>query len=271
LKPAALLLIGLAVAATAGAISLPGCAGPSREELIRAGKRHYWRTEYDQAIGPFKGALEKDRSDPELLYLIGRCYGYLGDYREAAFYYRRCITSFPGHRGAARALADAETHIQRYPPEDDVIGPPEADMNHLPSAIAPIEPMTAPSAPMPAPSAPMAAPSGTVIAPSEPVVAPSAPATPGANDEATRRRTDMLRYMALAKDYAGKEDVDHALANYAKAIEVAPTDAWARAELGRYYMGLGRNDDAIEQLKQARALNPSEPGVAEALARLGAD
>mgnify|MGYP003887117045 CR=1 FL=1 len=73
-----------------------------------------------------------------------------------------------------------------------------------------------------------------------------------------------------AMTYEAAGDQARALDSFKRAVEAADDQAFTHAALGRYYMRTGRNAEALVQLKQAQHLNPSEPGIGEDLAKLGA-
>jgi len=223
LRRSEIIIIGAACLAGLSACWLTGCRDPlpSKTTSVSAGNHYYWRAEYVAAIGQYKSALEHDASDPEVLYRIGQCYSFLGDYREAIYWYDRALASFPGHKGAASALEEAE----------QVLAQSSALARPGPGALPPLPPQPAPLSP--------------------------------------RLRAERL--IEVARTYEANNEPERALANYQRAVEVADNLAFTHAELGRFYMRTGRNDDAIRELQQARRLNPSEPGVASDLAKLGAN
>lgn len=65
-------------------------------------------------------------------------------------------------------------------------------------------------------------------------------------------------------------DIDGARLAFRQAASVEPDNAAAHAELGRFYMRMGNDREAIDALKRAYELDPGAPGVVAALARLGA-
>ena len=77
-------------------------------------------------------------------------------------------------------------------------------------------------------------------------------------------------YIKLAETYMAQNDLDRAEENFKKARDAADNESFTHAALGRFYMRTNRNGEAIVELKQAQLLNPSEPNVAEDLAKLGA-
>jgi tetratricopeptide (TPR) repeat protein len=94
------------------------------------------------------------------------------------------------------------------------------------------------------------------------------------------RYDEALRLSIWAKDNAGRTirqlvnvavqleqrgDVDAALTKYRQAIAIEPDSALAYAEMGRFFVRMGRTDDGVEALETAYRLNPSEPGVANDL------
>lgn len=115
-----------AVLAAAVLVVSSGCRPqPSKQELVDAGNRHFWRAEYVEAIGPYTRAAERDPSDADVLYLIGRCHFSLGNYREAIKWYRQAIKSYPGHAGAGVGLAEAQRRLPNWtpPPSTPETGP----------------------------------------------------------------------------------------------------------------------------------------------------
>ena len=94
---------------------------------------------------------------------------------------------------------------------------------------------------------------------------------------------EALRLSIWAKDNAGRTvrqlvnvavqleqrgDVDAALTRYRQAIAIEPSSALAYAEMGRFFVRMGRTEDGIEALETAYRLNPSEPGVANDLSSI---
>jgi tetratricopeptide (TPR) repeat protein len=77
-------------------------------------------------------------------------------------------------------------------------------------------------------------------------------------------------YIKVAQTWEAKNDLNRALENYLKAVEAADDKGFTHAALGRFYMKVSNNVEAIKQLKLALRLNPDEPRVAEDLARLSA-
>lgn len=107
-------------------ILLAGCAagGSTRQELINKGNWHLWRAEHIEAIGPYTAAYEMNPADPEVLFKIGECHFFLGNYREASKWYRQAIKSFPGHREAAMRLEQAQGRLPEFsPPASSETGP----------------------------------------------------------------------------------------------------------------------------------------------------
>lgn len=72
----------------------------------------------------------------------------------------------------------------------------------------------------------------------------------------------------VAREYEQRGDMDASLTRYRQAIAVEPDSALAYAELGRFFARLGRTADGVRALETAYRLSPSEPGVANDLARL---
>jgi Flp pilus assembly protein TadD len=81
--------------------------------------------------------------------------------------------------------------------------------------------------------------------------------------------TDRGQLIMLAQKLAEGGDYDNALVRLKQAVALDPHDAYANAELGRFYVMIGRRDDGIDALQRAYRLNPSEPGVIDLLAELG--
>jgi tetratricopeptide (TPR) repeat protein len=73
----------------------------------------------------------------------------------------------------------------------------------------------------------------------------------------------------LAHEMEERGDLDAALLRYRQAVAMEPESATAQAELGSYYQRIGEEDLAIERLKRAYQLDPSQPGVRAALVELG--
>src|SRR5439155_3593899 len=73
-------------------------------------------------------------------------------------------------------------------------------------------------------------------------------------------------YLALAASYAATNENEQALANFAKATQMAPNDAGAWAAQGNFYARLKEWDAAIESLSRAIQL---EPGNKEHMKKLG--
>ncbi|MBN1514502.1 MAG: tetratricopeptide repeat protein [Phycisphaerae bacterium] len=73
----------------------------------------------------------------------------------------------------------------------------------------------------------------------------------------------------LAHELEERNDPDAALLRYRQAVAMEPHNAYANAELGRFYARIRRRTEAVRLLRTAYALNPSEPGVLEALRELG--
>jgi len=74
----------------------------------------------------------------------------------------------------------------------------------------------------------------------------------------------------VARAHEERGDYDNALLAYRQAIAVEPLNAWAHAELGRFYKRLNQNDKAIAELTRAYRIKPNEAGVALELKALGA-
>lgn len=81
--------------------------------------------------------------------------------------------------------------------------------------------------------------------------------------------TDRGQLIMLARKQAQGGDYDGALISLKQAVALNPNDSFSYAELGRFYMRTGREEEAITALERAYHLNPSEPGVVENLAHLG--
>ncbi len=73
----------------------------------------------------------------------------------------------------------------------------------------------------------------------------------------------------LAHELEKRNDPDAALLRYRQAVAMEPNNAYANAELGRFYARIKRRTEAVRMLRTAYALNPTEPGVLEALRELG--
>jgi tetratricopeptide (TPR) repeat protein len=58
------------------------------------------------------------------------------------------------------------------------------------------------------------------------------------------------------------------MAHFTNAVRLAPDNAHYRVNFGRELLGQGRLDEAAEQVRQAVALNPQSPPLADAVARL---
>jgi len=72
------------------------------------------------------------------------------------------------------------------------------------------------------------------------------------------------------REYARAGDMDRAQLSFKQATTVEPDNAAAYAELGLFYMRMGNDAEAVQNLRLAYELNPGVPGVVAALARLGA-
>jgi tetratricopeptide (TPR) repeat protein len=96
---------------------LAGCQDPKPDlrANIDAGNRYFWRAQYAEAIREYQSALNRDRSDAEVLYKLGQCYDRQGDYREAVFYYRQAVKSRGAFPEAARALEADERRLGGQP------------------------------------------------------------------------------------------------------------------------------------------------------------
>lgn len=81
--------------------------------------------------------------------------------------------------------------------------------------------------------------------------------------------TDRGQLIMLAQKLAEGGDYDNALIRLKQAVALNPNDSYANAELGRFYVMIGRREDGIDSLQRAYRLNPSEPGVIDMLAELG--
>jgi len=73
----------------------------------------------------------------------------------------------------------------------------------------------------------------------------------------------------LARQYEERGDHDNALLAYRQAVIVEPLNAWAHAELGRFYRRLNRRQDAVASLTRAYRIDPREDRVAADLKALG--
>lgn len=305
---AALLLVTMAI----------GCAQdpkPTKQELFNEGRTRYWRSQYSEAIGPFKAALTVDRSDPEILYHIGSCYEHLGDYREARFFYQRALTSFPGHGPSTLALESMNRRLDNPmprefqpvtppPPESkryevDVPEPRQTFIGGQPTATAPPAPPVYPAPPVsalppagpagPAPAASSNSDSVRIMAPvplasgraGQPMgITPTPPPPPTFDEPETARpptldpqrptvQNQASTLIDQARRFESQNNLEKALELYKQAVAVDPSQSYPHAELGRYYMRIGQNDQAIAELQKAQSINPAEQGVAEDLAKLG--
>lgn len=81
--------------------------------------------------------------------------------------------------------------------------------------------------------------------------------------------TDRGQLIMLAQKLAEGGDYDSALVRLRQAVALNPDDAYVNAELGRFYVMIGRREDGIDSLQRAYRINPSEPGVLDMLAELG--
>ncbi len=274
------------------AVVLGGCAKdpvPSRQDLFNEGRARFWRGEYKGAIGPFREALTRDWSDPDTLYYLGNCYEHLGDLREARFYYNRAVTSFPGHGPSIGALERVEWKMNNPDAREfQPVTPPPPTGNRYEVSAESGGTSAAPS--MVTPAAPVSDAGVTEINSRAPVYRPDP--SPGAASPSSAARasssaiqvseptvvdpqvdTRFQQAAALidqARRAETQNDLDEALRLYQHATEVDATLPYPFAELGRYYMRIGQNDQAIEALKKAQSLNPNEPGVQADLAKLGA-
>jgi tetratricopeptide (TPR) repeat protein len=75
-------------------------------------------------------------------------------------------------------------------------------------------------------------------------------------------------YLFLAREEEQRQDFDAARLAYLQAVRIEPDNPTAHAELGAFYLRAGDYGNARLHLFEAQVLNPAEPGVAEALARL---
>ncbi len=73
----------------------------------------------------------------------------------------------------------------------------------------------------------------------------------------------------LAHELEERNDMDAALLRYRQAVAMEPNNPYANAELGRFYARINRRTEAGRMLRTAYTLNPTEPGVVEALRELG--
>ncbi|HVP09820.1 MAG TPA: tetratricopeptide repeat protein [Phycisphaerae bacterium] len=73
-----------------------------------------------------------------------------------------------------------------------------------------------------------------------------------------------------AHEYSSVGDMDKAQLTFEQAVALDPDNAAMFAELGLFYMRCGNDTEAVKCLKRAYELNPHAPGVAAALAHLGA-
>ena len=60
---------------------------------------------------------------------------------------------------------------------------------------------------------------------------------------------------------------DEALADFTRAIELDPEDAWTIASRGETYRLMGRYDEALADFTRAIELDPTTPGRSPAGAR----
>lgn len=74
----------------------------------------------------------------------------------------------------------------------------------------------------------------------------------------------------LARELEERADPDGALLRYRQAVELEPDSAYAHAALGRFYARIGKKKEAREALITAYRLDPTEPGVLDALRELDA-
>jgi len=87
---------------------------------------------------------------------------------------------------------------------------------------------------------------------------------------ATQSAFQSKKLIVEARQYSMAGDLDNAELSLIKAVAVAPDEAAAHAEIGRFYVRIGNRDKAVEHLRRAYAINPGAPGVFKALLDLGA-
>lgn len=75
----------------------------------------------------------------------------------------------------------------------------------------------------------------------------------------------------LAKEYAERGDVDRALLAYRQAVAMEPTNPTAHWALGFFYLDIGKQDLAVEHLRQSYSLDPTQTFVANTLVELGVE
>jgi protein O-GlcNAc transferase len=73
----------------------------------------------------------------------------------------------------------------------------------------------------------------------------------------------------LADEYAQRGDADRALVTYKQAVAMEPANPTPYWALGRFYLKLGRRDDAVASLQQAYRLDPTRTAIADEIRHLG--
>ncbi len=75
-------------------------------------------------------------------------------------------------------------------------------------------------------------------------------------------------FVLMGNEYRERGDYDDAVKAYRSALASDPESSRAYAEMGRLYLLVGDDAMAQDSLTKAYELNPSEPGIVEALAQV---
>jgi len=94
-----------------------GCVSPA-QQLNRKGVEYYTDNDIWTAKEFFLQSLNDDPEAPDILYNLASCYHRLRQYKEADFYYRRCLTNDPmfakGYRGLAALLIEQDQEDKAF-------------------------------------------------------------------------------------------------------------------------------------------------------------
>lgn len=93
--------------------------GPTREEILEQGERHFYDGDYDAALSKFDEVLARDGDDAEAHYLRGRTLFYLGRDEDAESAYDRALDHAPDF--APALIHKAELFVRAFGWPDEAL------------------------------------------------------------------------------------------------------------------------------------------------------